>query len=234
MQSIASTVAASRPPRSRKPAEVTVSGQAALAAATATGDETSSAATKTISLPNRIRNTHPSLARRKDRTGSPRSGGVAGSRLARYGAGDVDLPIHRHRGVDPPLGTVSSEHGSALELHDAILRRAIAANGGEVFKHTGDGMAASFVSPSQATRAALTAQRSLATAGWPAEVTLRVRMGLHTGEATTRDGDYFGVSVNKAARLMGVGHGGQVLLSETTSSMLDRTDEWNLKELGQH
>ncbi|MDP3983886.1 MAG: adenylate/guanylate cyclase domain-containing protein [Acidimicrobiia bacterium] len=123
---------------------------------------------------------------------------------------------------------------AALELHDAILSQAVVTNGGRVFKHTGDGMAASFSSPAEATRAAVAAQRSLAKASWPLPMGLRVRMGLHTGEATERDGDYFGTSVNKAARLMGVGHGGQVLLSETTDSMLDHSTEWSLREMGQH
>jgi predicted ATPase/class 3 adenylate cyclase len=121
---------------------------------------------------------------------------------------------------------------AALEMHDGILRRAVASNGGEVFKHTGDGLAVSFHTPSQAVAAAMEAQQGLARAEWPAPVTVRVRMGIHTGEATQRDGDYFGVAVNKAARLMGVGHGGQVLVSETTASMLETGFE--LKPMGEH
>jgi len=124
--------------------------------------------------------------------------------------------------------------GEALKIHDVILRQAVEDNGGHVFKHTGDGVAASFASAMGAVRAAITAQRVLATAPWPPSLTLKVRMGVHPGEAASRDGDFFGVAVNKAARLMGVGHGGQVLVSEPTSLILDRTDEWGLKTLGQH
>ena len=82
-----------------------------------------------------------------------------------------------------------------------------------VFSSTGDGIAAVFESASSAVRAALTSQRLLETEGWPTAAPIRVRMGLHTGEAEARDGDYFGTAVNRTARLMAIGHGGQVLCS---------------------
>jgi predicted ATPase len=103
----------------------------------------------------------------------------------------------------------------ALAKHDAVLRRAIEARGGWLFKHTGDGVCAAFASPRSAVDAAVAAQRALE---------LPVRMGIATGEAELRDGDYFGAVLNRAARVMAAGHGGQVLLAESTASLLSGVD----------
>ncbi len=107
----------------------------------------------------------------------------------------------------------------ALAAHDALLRKAIEANGGWVFKHTGDGVCAVFASPRSAVDAAVAAQRALE---------LPVRMGIATGEAELRDGDYFGAVLNRAARVMAAGHGGQILLAESTASLLSGVDLVNL------
>jgi predicted ATPase/class 3 adenylate cyclase len=101
---------------------------------------------------------------------------------------------------------------AAMQAHDDTLRSAVAEAGGVVFKHTGDGVIAAFSSPRTGLNAALGAQEQLA---------LPVRMGLHTGEAELRDGDYFGTTLNRAARVMDAGHGGQVLLSAATAPLLD-------------
>ena len=87
----------------------------------------------------------------------------------------------------------------ALAAHDEVLRTAIESHGGFLFKHTGDGVCAAFASPRSAVDAAVAAQRTLG---------LPVRMGLATGEAELRDGDYFGTVLNRAARVMAAGHGG--------------------------
>lgn len=108
----------------------------------------------------------------------------------------------------------------ALAAHDEVLRSAIESHGGFMFKHTGDGVCAAFTSPRSAVDAAAAAQRTLE---------LPVRMGLATGEAELRDGDYFGVVLNRAARVMAAGHGGQILLAESTASLLIGVD---LIELG--
>jgi predicted ATPase/class 3 adenylate cyclase len=109
---------------------------------------------------------------------------------------------------------------TALELHDAIVRGAIARHGGVVFSTGGDGFAAAFARAGDAFAAATDAQTQLASAPWPAEAEVRVRMGLHTGEVIEREGDYFGTPVNQAARLMALGHGGQVLCSAVTAGLL--------------
>src|ERR1700680_795671 len=103
----------------------------------------------------------------------------------------------------------------ALAAHDAVLRGAIEEHGGWLFKHTGDGVCAAFASPGSAVDAAVAAQR---------ELELPVRMGLATGEAELRDGDYFGAVLNRAARVMAAGHGGQVLLADSTAGLLSGVD----------
>jgi class 3 adenylate cyclase len=96
----------------------------------------------------------------------------------------------------------------ALEAHDETLRQAIARCGGRVFKHTGDGICAVFGSPHAAVDAAVAAQRCLE---------LPVRMGIATGEAQERGNDYFGPVLNRAARVMSAGHGGQILVDGLTA-----------------
>src|SRR6201981_2600533 len=103
----------------------------------------------------------------------------------------------------------------ALAAHDQVLRKAIEAHGGWLFKHTGDGVCAAFGSPKSAVDAAVAAQQALE---------LPVRMGIATGEAELRDGDYFGTVLNRAARVMAAGHGGQILLAESTAGLLSGGD----------
>ena len=102
-----------------------------------------------------------------------------------------------------------------LAAHDEVLRGAIEAHGGWLFKHTGDGVCAAFASPRCAVDAAVAAQR---------ELQLPVRMGLATGEAELRGGDYFGAVLNRAARVMAAGHGGQILLAESAAGLLSGMD----------
>jgi predicted ATPase/class 3 adenylate cyclase len=104
---------------------------------------------------------------------------------------------------------------AALVVHDKVLRTAIEAYDGFLFSHAGDGFVAAFASPMSAVNAAIDAQR---------ELQLPVRMGLATGEAELRDGDYFGTVLNRAARVMAAGHGGQILLAESTASLLSGLD----------
>ena len=105
---------------------------------------------------------------------------------------------------------------AALARHDELVRRAISPRRGHVVKTTGDGVHAVFEAPEDGLGAAVDAQRALSEAGWEATGPLRVRMGLHTGGAEFREGDYYGPALNRAARLMGVAHGGQVVLSLAT------------------
>ena len=115
----------------------------------------------------------------------------------------------RHRAAMP----------AAQARHDALLRAAVAAHGGRVFRPTGDGVCAVFATAPAALAAAVAAQQALAAAPWGELGPLRARMALHSGAAELRDGDYFGLVLNRVARLRDAGHGGQVLVSEVTAGL---------------
>ncbi|HTP45429.1 MAG TPA: tetratricopeptide repeat protein [Casimicrobiaceae bacterium] len=136
----------------------------------------------------------------------------------------------------------------ALARHDGLLRDAIESADGHIIKTTGDGMLAVFSAAADALAACLGAQRALQAPAEPglwdprrpasdiAPATLRVRMGLHTGVAELRDGDYFGASLNRAARIMSAAHGEQVLLSAATAEMIrgHLPEGVTLREMGEH
>lgn len=124
----------------------------------------------------------------------------------------------------------------ALARHDALLRSSITACHGEVIKTTGDGLHAVFASAGDAVVAVVAGQRALQAEPWPETGPLRVRMALHTGEAELRDGDYYGAALNRAARLMSVGAGGQILVSQTTAAVIQDhlPTQVGLLDLGEH
>jgi class 3 adenylate cyclase len=127
----------------------------------------------------------------------------------------------------------------ALKRHDEILRATVKDHGGYVFKMVGDACCAAFIYPREALDAALATQRALFAEKWPEPIALRVRTALHAGTAEERDGDYFGPSLNRVARLLSVGYGGQVLLSSATHSLVrDHAElvdrEARLLDLGEH
>ncbi len=126
-----------------------------------------------------------------------------------------------------------AEMAAALERHDSIVRHAIDANGGYVFSTAGDAFAAAFHTANQAVGAAVTAQRALLDEPWSDGVRIRVRMGIHTGEAVERGGDYFGSTLNRGARVMAAGHGGQILTTATAHGALDGTGLTSI-DLGEH
>jgi predicted ATPase/class 3 adenylate cyclase len=125
---------------------------------------------------------------------------------------------------------------SALAQHDTIVRSAIADSGGQVVKTTGDGLMAVFEAPVQAVTASTAAQRGLLAAKWPQACAIRIRIGIHTGEAESRGGDYFGPTVNRTARIMSAGHGSQVLISDATAALVggQLPDGVTLRDLGEH
>ncbi len=121
----------------------------------------------------------------------------------------------------------------ALARHDAILRDAIQSNAGCVVKKTGDGAHAAFATASDAVGAATAAQRAITDEHWNTPEALRVRIGIHTGPAELRDGDYYGTAVNRAARIMSIAHGGQTVISRATSELV-RDAGAELSDLGEH
>jgi class 3 adenylate cyclase len=155
--------------------------------------------------------------------------------------------------ADMPLGTVTflftDLEGStrlweerpdamkvALARHDEILRDVVGAHGGHVVKTRGDGLHAVFATAPDATAAAVDAQQQLVTEAWTMPEPLRVRMGVHTGNAETRDGDYFGSAVNRAARVADAAHGGQVVLTSASATLVrdGLSDGLGLVDLGLH
>jgi predicted ATPase/class 3 adenylate cyclase len=123
----------------------------------------------------------------------------------------------------------------ALARHDELVRTAVEARGGYIVKTTGDGAHAAFGDAVAAIAAAVDAQRALSAEPWPEATELRVRIGIHTGPAEQRDGDYYGTAVNRAARLMSVAHGGQIIVSLATEQLVrDELDGVDLVDLGEH
>jgi predicted ATPase/class 3 adenylate cyclase len=138
---------------------------------------------------------------------------------------------------------------AALAHHDTLLRAGVVAHGGAVVKNTGDGVLAVFARATDAVHAALAIQRTLAEEQWnmfdalpspnshlPSPIALQVRMALHSGVTEVRDGDYFGAPLNRAARLLAAGHGGQVLLSLATTELVREhlPPDTELRNLGLH
>jgi predicted ATPase/class 3 adenylate cyclase len=118
----------------------------------------------------------------------------------------------------------------ALAGHEALIRDAVVSVGGRVVKYDGDAVMAVFDDPSAGVEAARRAQVGLAGVSWPVVGSLRVRMGLHTGTAFLRDGDYYGPSVIRAARLCDAAHGGQIVASAVVAVLASA--EWI--ELGEY
>jgi len=125
---------------------------------------------------------------------------------------------------------------AAVQRHDAIGRAAMDAHGGYVFKTLGDAFCVAFARTDAAVSAALDFQRALAAEDFSAVGGLRVRAALHTGAADERGGDYFGSTVNRVARLLSIGHGGQTLLSGVTHDLVlgALPSQVSLRDLGEH
>jgi predicted ATPase/class 3 adenylate cyclase len=124
----------------------------------------------------------------------------------------------------------------AVQRHDAILQKTIARHGGHVFKTVGNAFCAAFTRPEDAVSAMSTAQQRLAGEDFSQIGGLRVRAAVHTGTADERDGDYFGPTLNRVARLLAAGHGGQVLLSKAAAELVkaDLPPQHALRDLGEH
>jgi predicted ATPase/class 3 adenylate cyclase/Tfp pilus assembly protein PilF len=114
---------------------------------------------------------------------------------------------------------------AAVAWHDALMRQAIQQRQGYIFKALGDAFCVAFPTAADAVEAALAAQVALATQQDASgeqgrRPVIKVRMSLHTGSAELREGDYFGAALSRVARILGVAHGGQVLLSQSTYDLV--------------
>ncbi|HVB71920.1 MAG TPA: tetratricopeptide repeat protein [Ktedonobacteraceae bacterium] len=126
---------------------------------------------------------------------------------------------------------------AAVAQHDVLLRSIIEAHRGSVFKTAGDAFYVAFAVALDALTAAVAAQRALAAETWPTEIRpLRVRMAIHTGAAEQRNNDYFGQALNRVARILSAGHGGQILLSGAAQGLVSDIlpQGVTLRDLGEH
>ncbi len=127
---------------------------------------------------------------------------------------------------------LGDDYGELIAEHHRLLRTVLEEAGGEGIGTQGDAFFAAFRRPKDAVLAAASGQRALADQQWPQGVELRVRMGMHTGEASVAEGEYHGLAIHRAARICSAGQGGQILLSQATVSMLE-DEEVVLVDLGE-
>ena len=189
-----------------------------------------------------------------NRLGSPQKPGSRRNLLRHALWSTLQLRLHEGLIITPiPSGTVTflftdveastrkwEQHQAAMKgamaRHDAILRTAIDSEDGSVFTTAGDAFCAAFSSAQNALAAAMSIQTTLNAEDWGAVAPFLVRVALHTGNADERDGDYFGPTLNRCARLLAIGHGGQTLVSATTAPLLlaDLPSDLHLDDLGAH
>lgn len=154
------------------------------------------------------------------------------SKVAQRPAGTVTFLFSDIEGSTRLWESSPESMQDCLARHDTIVRSAIEASGGYVFATGGDGFAVAFDRVGSALVTATTIQDLLTAEPWPEDTVISVRMGVHTGEATEREGDYFGPAVNRAARLMATAHGGQIVCSSATANLADGSIP--LRSLGAH
>jgi predicted ATPase/class 3 adenylate cyclase len=124
----------------------------------------------------------------------------------------------------------------ALDHHNELMAQIVKTHNGYLVKTTGDGMLAAFADPASSATAAVAVHQGLAAGSWEGVGSLKVRIGLHTGNAQYSDGDYYGSTLNRASRIMSIGHGGQTLVSVATQKLLADTlpTGLSLQDLGHH
>ena len=136
------------------------------------------------------------------------------------------------------LKRLRDRYGAVLSQHQQLLRDAFAAHGGQEVDTQGDAFFVAFPRARDAVLAAVAAQRALGAHEWPDDERLRVRIGVHTGEAAVAENRYVGLSVHRAARICALGRGGQILVSQTTRHVLEDDEEplpgIELRDFGEH
>ncbi len=150
--------------------------------------------------------------------------------------GTVTLLFTDIEGSTALLQTLGDRYGRLLSEHHRILRAAFTDQNGTEVDSAGDGLFFTFPSARAALLGAIEAQRQIARSEWPGNVAVKVRMGMHTGEPHSGEGGYIGIDVHRAARICGVGHGGQILVSQTSHDLLgtELPQDVSLIDLGEH
>lgn len=139
--------------------------------------------------------------------------------MAQLPTGTVTFLFSDIEGSTQLLQRLGPDYAQALGAHQALLRAAFAAHGGAEVDTQGDAFFVAFASAPDALLAAADATRALAEHSWPQDASLRVRIGLHTGSPQLVGDHYVGLDVHRAARIAAAGHGGQILLSQTTRDL---------------
>jgi class 3 adenylate cyclase len=150
--------------------------------------------------------------------------------------GTVTLLFSDIEGSTRLIQQVGERYADLLEACRFLLREAFQQWNGHEVDTQGDSFFVAFARASDAVAAAIASQHALATHAWPDGVMVRVRMGLHTGEPLRTAEGYVGLDVHHAARIMSSGHGGQVVLSQTTRDLVEQAlpDGTSLRDLGAH
>ena len=156
--------------------------------------------------------------------------------MAELPSGTVTFLFSDVEGSTRLLARLRSRYAEVLAEHQRLLRAAFDEHDGREVHTEGDAFFVAFVRASDAIAAAVSAQRSLASQRWPEGVEVRVRIGVHTGEAEVRQDDYVGMDVHRAARICAAGHGGQVLISSSTRELVadELPSDVALRDLGRH
>jgi predicted ATPase/class 3 adenylate cyclase len=162
--------------------------------------------------------------------------GVRRSESRRYPSGTVVFLFTDVEGSTRRWESDPAKMSEALKLHDDTLRFAIESRGGYVFKTVGDGFCAAFDRIADAASAGEAIVKQLKSDAYAAFGTLEVRIAIHIGEAYEREGDYFGPTLNRIARLLQIGHPGQILLSAIAAESLrtNLPNDFELKHLDEH
>src|SRR5215470_4534470 len=159
-----------------------------------------------------------------------------GDHMGELPTGTVTLLFTDIEGSTRLLQQLGERYASTLEICRSLLRAVFLEFQGYEVDTQGDAFFIAFGRASDAVAAAVASQRTLTNHSWPDGVTVRVRMGLHTGEPQRSTEGYVGLDVHHAARIMSAGHGGQVLLSQTTRDLVEQTlpDGVSVRDLGAH
>lgn len=156
--------------------------------------------------------------------------------MIRHPTGKITFLFTDIEGSTPLWEHYPEEMAIAFRRQETIMRETMAQHEGYAYKMIGDAFQVAFQEPLAALKAAVAAQHALTREAWGKIGTLRLRMGLHTGEVEERSDDYVGPLINRVARIMSAGHGGQILLSKTTADLVHDTlpPGMQLRPLGMH
>jgi class 3 adenylate cyclase len=150
-------------------------------------------------------------------------------------AGTVTFLFTDVEGSTKLLGTLGATYRDVMHEHRRLLTEGVEGAGGIVYGFFGDAVSAVFGTAADAVEAATTSQRAFAAASWPESAEIRIRIGIHTGDAIVESDEYLGLDVHRTARICAAAHGGQVLLSESAYGSLGASPRGvAFRDLGAH